>query len=80
MVALAHRLRAPGTAQRHAPTAWAPAAVARLGAGRLAPAARTRFTRVGSVLVALIGLQLVLRGAAAWGWIAHLSWGRVVFW
>ena len=51
-----------------------------LGAGRLAPAAQARFTRAGAVLVGLIGLQLALRGAAAWGWIGHLRWGRVVFW
>ena len=51
-----------------------------LGAGRLAPAVQKRFNRAGAVLVLAIGLQLVLRGAAAFGWIGHLRFGEVVIW
>ena len=51
-----------------------------LGAGRLAPSLARGFTRVGALLVVLIGVQLILRGAAVYGWVGHLRWGDVVIW
>jgi sulfite exporter TauE/SafE len=44
--------------------------------------ARTRvhLSRIGTVLLGLVAVQLVLRGAAALGWIAHLRAGEVVLW
>jgi sulfite exporter TauE/SafE len=51
-----------------------------LGAGKLAPSTQARFYRLGAVLVLLIGLQLVLRGLAAFGWISHLKFGELVIW
>jgi sulfite exporter TauE/SafE len=51
-----------------------------LGAGGLAPLARRRFNRLGAILVIVIGLQLLLRGAAAFGWVPHLKFGEVVIW
>lgn len=51
-----------------------------LGVGRLTPTGQRRFQRLGSVLVMAIGLQLVLRGAAALGWVAHFRPGGVVIW
>jgi hypothetical protein len=35
---------------------------------------------VGAVLVLVVGLQLILRAAAAWDWIGHARLGDVVFW
>ena len=51
-----------------------------LGAGQLGPAVRRRLQGVGAVLVLAVGLQLILRAAAAWGWIGHARLGEVVFW
>lgn len=51
-----------------------------LGAGRLAPAVQNRFNRMGAFLVLIIGVQLLLRGAAALGWIEHLKFGELVIW
>lgn len=51
-----------------------------LGAGRIGPAAQRRFNRLAAVLVLLIGLQLLLRGAAALGWVGHLRFGGIVLW
>ncbi len=51
-----------------------------LGAGRLGPAKQVRFNRLGAALVLLIGVQLVLRGMAAIGWIGHLKFGEFVVW
>ncbi len=51
-----------------------------LGAGRLAPSLARHFTRIGALLVVLIGIQLILRGAAVYGWVGHLRWGDVVIW
>lgn len=51
-----------------------------LGAGRLAPAVQRRFHLAGALLVLLIGVQLLLRGAAAFGWVHHLRFGEVVVW
>ena len=49
-----------------------------LGAGRLSPRLQGRFTNIAAILVLLIGMQLLLRGAAAFGWIGHLRFGEFV--
>ncbi len=49
-----------------------------LGVGRLSPRVQGRFNRVAAVLVLLIAAQLLLRGAAAFGWVGHLRFGEVV--
>lgn len=51
-----------------------------VSAGGLSPAIRRGFGRLGGVLVTLIGVQLLCRGAAALGWIGHLRLGPVVLW
>ena len=51
-----------------------------VGAGGLSPTIQRRFNRLAAVLVILIGVQLILRGAAALGWIGHLRFGDVVIW
>ena len=51
-----------------------------VGAGRLSPAIQRRFNRLAALLVILIGVQLVCRGAAALGWIGHLRFGELVLW
>lgn len=33
-----------------------------------------------AVIVMAFGLQMALRGLAAWGWINHLHWGQVMLW
>jgi sulfite exporter TauE/SafE len=48
--------------------------------GRLDRTARRRLQAFGTVLVVVIGIQLVLRGMAAWGWIGHFRVGEVVLW
>jgi hypothetical protein len=47
---------------------------------RLAPRTRRRFVIVGAGLMAVIGLQLLLRGLSALGLIGHLHAGGFVFW
>ncbi len=49
-----------------------------LGAARIGVAAQRRFNRLAAVFVLVLGVQLVLRGAAALGWIDHLRLGSVV--
>lgn len=51
-----------------------------VGAGQSSPAIQRRFNRLAAVLVILIGVQLLCRGAAALGWIGHLRIGEVVLW
>ncbi len=51
-----------------------------LGTERLSPRLRRGFNRLAAVLVLLIGIQLICRGAAAMGWIGHLRFGEVVIW
>ena len=51
-----------------------------LGAGRLGRTLQDRFNRLAAILVLLIGVQLALRGAAAFGWVGHLKFGEVVVW
>lgn len=41
---------------------------------------RARLSRLGLLMLGLISLQLVLRGAAAIGWVGHLRFGEVVLW
>ena len=41
---------------------------------------RRRFQSLATILVILLGLQLMLRGAAVMGWLPHLGWGRVLLW
>ena len=41
---------------------------------------RQRFQVLGAVLVCVIALQLVLRGAAALEWLPHLTWRRLHVW
>jgi sulfite exporter TauE/SafE len=49
-----------------------------LGAARVSQAVQRRFNLLAALLVLLIGLQLMLRGAAALGWIGHLRLGSLV--
>jgi sulfite exporter TauE/SafE len=49
-----------------------------LGIGRLSPRVQGRFNRVAAVLVIAIAVQLLLRGAAAFGWVEHLKFGEFV--
>jgi uncharacterized protein len=51
-----------------------------LGAARLGPAVRRRLQGFGAAFVLLVGLQLMLRAAAAWGWVGHVRIGEVVLW
>jgi sulfite exporter TauE/SafE len=51
-----------------------------IGAGGLSPALQRGFNRLGGLLVALIGIQLLCRGGAALGWVGHLKLGSVVLW
>ena len=51
-----------------------------IGAGRLSPGVQRRFNRLAALLVLVIGVQLLCRGAAALGWIGHLRFGEVVIW
>lgn len=49
-----------------------------LGAARIGPLAQRRFSRLAAIIVLLIGVQLLLRGAAAMGWVGHLRFGSFV--
>ena len=51
-----------------------------LGAARLSPHARGLLTKLAGVLIIVVGLQLVLRGAADLGLLAHVRWGGFVLW
>jgi sulfite exporter TauE/SafE len=51
-----------------------------LGAAGLSVARRRFFNRLGAALVLAMALQLVLRGLAAWGLVAHLRYGEIVIW
>ncbi len=48
--------------------------------GRFGGVIQRRFQHVGALLVLIIGAQLALRGAAAFGWLPHLTLGRITFW
>jgi sulfite exporter TauE/SafE len=58
-----------------------PALVA-LGVGTGALSARVRqvFVRVAGALIVIVGLQLALRGLAAWELVPHLYLGKVMIW
>lgn len=51
-----------------------------VGAGALSARVRQVFVRVAGVLILVIGLQLALRGLAAWGVVPHLHLGRLMLW
>jgi sulfite exporter TauE/SafE len=51
-----------------------------LGAGVLSARARQAMSRVAGVLIAVVGLQLMLRGGAALGLVPHLRLGALVIW
>ena len=51
-----------------------------LGAARLSPYARGLLAKVAGALIIVVGLQLVLRGAADLGVLAHVRWGGFVLW
>lgn len=51
-----------------------------LGAGHIPARLRTRFFRLGALLVLVIGLQLSLRGLSALGVVPHLKFGEFVVW
>jgi sulfite exporter TauE/SafE len=50
------------------------------GSGSLSARVRQAMSRVAGVLIVLVGLQLILRGAAALGWTSHLHLGQVMLW
>ena len=51
-----------------------------LGAARLGTQARGVLTRLAGVLIIAVGVQLMLRGGAELGLVAHVSWGGLVLW
>jgi sulfite exporter TauE/SafE len=51
-----------------------------LGSGGLTLSRRRFFSRLGAVFVLLVGVQLLLRGMAAIGWVEHLRYGEFVVW
>jgi sulfite exporter TauE/SafE len=51
-----------------------------VGAGALSARVRQVFVRVAGVLILFVGLQLALRGLAAWGVVPHLHLGRLMLW
>jgi sulfite exporter TauE/SafE len=51
-----------------------------IGAGALSARVRQVFVRVAGVLIMVVGVQLALRGLAAWGVVPHLHLGKVMLW
>jgi sulfite exporter TauE/SafE len=51
-----------------------------VGAGALSARVRQVFVRVAGVLIVVVGVQLTLRGLAAWGVVPHLRLGRLMLW
>jgi len=51
-----------------------------VGAGALSIRVRQAAVRVAGVLIVIVGMQLALRGLAAWGVVPHLHLGRVMLW
>jgi uncharacterized protein len=51
-----------------------------LGAGTLSARVRQTMARVAGLLIAVVGLQLVLRGGAALSLVSHLKVGGVMIW
>lgn len=50
------------------------------GASWASARTRARLSRIGLALLFLVSVQLILRGAAAVGWIGHLAVREVVLW
>jgi sulfite exporter TauE/SafE len=51
-----------------------------MGGGVLSVRVRQAMSRVAGVLIVLVGLQLMLRGAGALGWVPHVHLGKVMLW
>ena len=51
-----------------------------LGANMLSPGIRGALNRFAGYAVLLVGIQLILRGTAAAGWIQHLKAGGIMVW
>jgi sulfite exporter TauE/SafE len=51
-----------------------------VGAGALSARVRQVFVRIAGVLIVVVGVQLALRGLAAWGAVPHLNLGRLMLW
>ena len=51
-----------------------------IGGGALSVRVRQAMSRIAGVFILLVGLQLVLRGVAALGWVSHLHLGKVMLW
>jgi sulfite exporter TauE/SafE len=51
-----------------------------LGAARLGAPARSFLTTLAGVLIIAVGVQLMLRGAAAVGLLPHVHLGSLVLW
>ena len=51
-----------------------------LGAWKVSPDLRQKLSSVSAMFILLIGLQLLLRGAAGLGWVSHLRLVGVMLW
>jgi sulfite exporter TauE/SafE len=51
-----------------------------MGAGMVSARARQTMSRVAGMVIAIVGLQLALRGLAALGFVPHLHVGGAVLW
>jgi sulfite exporter TauE/SafE len=51
-----------------------------MGAGALSVQLRSSFLKISGVLITIVGLQLVMRGLAAWGVAPHLHLGGWMIW
>jgi sulfite exporter TauE/SafE len=51
-----------------------------IGVGALNARIRQTFVRVAGVLIVVVGVQLALRGLAAWGAVPHLHLRRLMLW
>lgn len=51
-----------------------------LGGAFLSARSRQLFSRAAGLMIIVVGLQLVLRAAAGYGWIAHAHLGRLMLW
>jgi len=48
--------------------------------GALSARVRQTMSRIAGAMIVLVGIQLVLRGAAALSWVSHLHLGKVMLW
>ncbi|MCP4360399.1 MAG: sulfite exporter TauE/SafE family protein [Chloroflexi bacterium] len=53
---------------------------ARLKQGKSWPLARPSFRYAAAALIMLFGVQMALRGLAAWGWVGHFHLGTIMLW